>query len=195
MKAMEIFRKNIHATVNFDGRRILLVNFHLKANFDADSIAVRGLEAVLIQALVRSLTRNARVQGTPYDAVVMVGDYNDFDHSFPNAFPAQCESNVLARISSGQDIVVDGESDGHTDAAIKFENALAIVDPIDARVSAVYNILIDHILYAKLPNDSESTKAATITAKSCHVQHRRDDVDENTRTSDHWPVTATFAFK
>lgn len=192
-KATELFRKNIYATIHFNGKRILVLNFHLKANFDSDSTAVRELEAVLIQALIRNLTSLARENGKPFDSVVMIGDYNDFDRSFPAAFPSQCESTVVERMRSGRDLLTAEESGDSTLETITFENALTLIEPIDARESAIYHILIDHILYANVTTEAIDGRA--IKAKSCRIQHRRDDSDEAKRTSDHWPVTAVFSFE
>jgi endonuclease/exonuclease/phosphatase family metal-dependent hydrolase len=196
-KSKELFLKNVYSIVKFREKKLLILNFHLKANFDKDSTDIRELESILVEGLLYYLISQARKCNDPFDAVFVLGDFNDFDHSFKNAYPPSCQSNVLEKIKTSLDVqfINENEKEDKEEKEEKeiekiiFQNSLKLVEP-KLRESAIYHILIDHILYY-IPINNETK----ITISSCEISHRKEDIDSQTRTSDHWPVSAIFSIQ
>jgi len=182
----ELCLKNIYIILNYHNQKLLILNFHLKANFDPESTAIRELEAVIVQGLIHHLI-SIQPKNEPFDAILIMGDFNDFDRSFENAFQPDCESTVLERIKLSNDII--SEEEETYQKKIIFQNILELIEPRESRVSSIYRILIDHILVFIIDE-----KKNVIEIVNCKIQHRRKDIDFN-RVSDHWPVSATLLFK
>lgn len=160
--------KNVYAHFDVHGHALLVVNVHLKAQYDEPCAAIRRLEAAVLQALVaRERARN------PALTTMLLGDFNDFDEALPRARSSlPLYSGVLRQIRTSADTLKD---------VIHYASAAeAAAEPV---ASTVYGDLIDHVLV--------DTERARIT--SCVVGvHPTDTADTVllNRTSDHFPLMA-----
>jgi len=160
----DLLRKNIWINVSFMGKNFLVLNFHLKASNNPPDIVIREQEAVVVQGLVQFLQN----KHTEPITTIILGDFNDFDLSFPCAYPPQIRSKVLERITNGLDTLKPYPK--------VFYNCLQKVPYKEKRVSSIFRVLIDHIL----------VDTAVENVQNCVVQKQDDPKDD--RVSDHWPV-------
>jgi len=149
------------------GKLFFVYNWHLKAGCedekkDAESIQIRIEEANIIHEILPNVVGN-----NFYDFIILMGDFNDFDYSFPNAYQPCIRTNVLSTIKNSLNI---------------FFNTNELIEDVSNRVSMIHNVLIDHILV------NESAKECIV---GCQIYKQEGFV---LRASDHWPVVMDFAF-
>lgn len=162
--SLDYFLKNIWLSFTFQNQQFLILNFHLKASFDAISTAVREKEAILVEGLIASFkSKNPNVK------CIVLGDFNDYDLTFKNFPPPSVHSDVLKKIREGTDL-------NETTPKINFYNCLSKAHQKEKHTT-IYKIMIDHIL---IDFDEESIV-------QCQVLPEKGLDSE--RTSDHWPVT------
>lgn len=96
---IDYFEKNIWICGKFRGKEFLILNFHLKASFDAISTAIRDKESMICEGFIQYLKTKY-----PKSNMIILGDFNDFDTSFACASPPLITSEVLRKIKTTPDL-------------------------------------------------------------------------------------------
>lgn len=77
----ELFMKNMYLIVNIHGKKVLILNFHLKAGYETEAIAIREKEALIIQCFVHYLVD---IHQNSFHAIILLGYYSLLPPQFLN---------------------------------------------------------------------------------------------------------------
>lgn len=163
----ELMQKNVWMHVRYQGVPFTLLNLHLKACMDQESIAIRRQESLVVQGALKWLQH--RFKGH----LICLGDFNDCDGDFPAASVPKQFTGVVKRIKQGADLGKNSKYE-----AVLLTPATQVHRK--KRFSIIYRELIDHILSDR-------------PAESFQIMHEIDTPPEvKDRASDHFPIVAVY---